>query len=66
MKSLVCNPPATRFEAIRQYQILDTGSEQAFDDLVFLAAQICDTPIACIIERRGARPCAPKDHSTTP
>lgn len=48
MKSLVCNPEATRLEAIRQYQILDTAPEQAFDDLVFLAAQICDAPIAVI------------------
>ncbi|MBW4689058.1 MAG: PAS domain S-box protein [Komarekiella atlantica HA4396-MV6] len=48
MKSLVCNNEATRLEALYQYQILDTAPEQAFDDLVFLAAQICDTPIALI------------------
>lgn len=48
MKSLVCNNEATRLEALHQYQILDTAPEQAFDDLVFLAAQICDTPIALI------------------
>ncbi|OUL25587.1 PAS domain S-box protein [Nostoc sp. 106C] len=48
MKSLVFNPEAARLEALRQYQILDTGPEQAFDDIAFLAAQICDTPIALI------------------
>ncbi|MBD6619690.1 PAS domain S-box protein [Komarekiella sp. 'clone 1'] len=48
MKSLVCNNEATRLEALHQYQILDTAPEQAFDDLVFLAAQICDAPIAMI------------------
>jgi PAS domain S-box-containing protein len=47
MKSLVSNEIA-RLEALFQYQILDTPPEQAFDDLVFLAAQICDTPIALI------------------
>ncbi|MBE9033611.1 hybrid sensor histidine kinase/response regulator [aff. Roholtiella sp. LEGE 12411] len=48
MKSLVCNNKATRLESLHQYQILDTAPEAAFDDLVFLAAQICDTPIALI------------------
>lgn len=48
MKSLKCNSEAARLEALRQYQILDTSPEQAFDDLVFLAAQICGTAIALI------------------
>ncbi|MEH1941787.1 MAG: PAS domain S-box protein [Nostoc sp.] len=48
MKSLVCNNEAARLEALHQYQILDTPPEEAFDDLAFLAAQICDTPIALI------------------
>ncbi|BAZ00453.1 multi-sensor hybrid histidine kinase [Tolypothrix tenuis PCC 7101] len=48
MKSLVYSPEVARLEALYQYQILDTKPEPAFDDLVFLAAQICDTPIAVI------------------
>ncbi|MHC5938866.1 hybrid sensor histidine kinase/response regulator [Nostoc sp.] len=49
MKSLVCNNEAARLEALRQYQILDTPPEETFDDLAFLATQICNTPIALII-----------------
>ncbi len=48
MKSLLCSNEAPRLEALYQYQILDTEPEQAFDDLAFLATQICDTPIALI------------------
>ncbi|MBH8573682.1 PAS domain S-box protein [Nostocaceae cyanobacterium CENA369] len=48
MQSSVCNHEAARLKALYQYQILDTAPEQAFDDLVSLAAQICDTPIALI------------------
>jgi PAS domain S-box-containing protein len=48
MKYLVCDNEAARLKALHQYQILDTTPEQAFDDLVLLAAQICDTPIALI------------------
>ncbi|QNE40816.1 GAF domain-containing protein [Hymenobacter sp. NBH84] len=39
---------ATRLEILRNYQILDTPKEQAFDDLAKLTAYICDTPIALI------------------
>lgn len=35
-------------EILRNYQILDTPREQAFDDLAKLTAYICDTPIALI------------------
>ncbi|MEH1840355.1 MAG: ATP-binding protein [Nostoc sp.] len=48
MKSLVCNNEGSRLEALRQYQILDTPPEEAFDELAFLATQICNTPIALI------------------
>ncbi|HTN93015.1 MAG TPA: EAL domain-containing protein [Gallionella sp.] len=43
-------PPneAQRLEALRGYHILDTLPEQDFDDLTFLAQQICQTPIALI------------------
>jgi PAS domain S-box-containing protein len=39
---------ASRIEALRQYQILDTVPELAFDDLATLAAEICDAPFALI------------------
>ncbi len=37
-----------RLKALRQYNILDTPPEQAFDDITRLAAYICDVPI-CLI-----------------
>ncbi len=39
---------AARLEALRQYQILDTPSEQAYDDFTRLASFICEVPIALI------------------
>lgn len=43
-------PPneAERLKALREYQVLDTETEAAFDDLTRLAAEICDTPIALV------------------
>ncbi len=37
-----------RQKALDSYQILDTESELAFDDLTQLAAKICNTPIALV------------------
>lgn len=37
-----------RLAALREYRILDTEPERAFDDLALLASQICETPIALI------------------
>lgn len=48
MNSIVLNKESDRLRTLRQYQILDTSPEEAFDDLAILAAQICDTPIALI------------------
>ncbi|MCX7596944.1 MAG: PAS domain-containing protein, partial [Fischerella sp.] len=48
MKALPINQESARLTALRHYQILDTEPEEAFDNLVQLAALICDTPIACI------------------
>lgn len=37
-----------RLAALRTYSILDTGPELGFDDLVLLAAQVCQAPMALI------------------
>ncbi|MGO8699217.1 MAG: PAS domain S-box protein [Limisphaerales bacterium] len=37
-----------RMAALRSYAILDTASEIGFDELVSLASQICETPMAAI------------------
>lgn len=37
-----------RLALLREYQILDTPPEQAFDDVVHLASVICSTPIALV------------------
>jgi PAS domain S-box-containing protein len=37
-----------RLEALLGYRILDTPPEQAYDDLVELAAAVCDTPVAAV------------------
>ncbi len=39
---------ASRLDALHQYEILDTSTEQAFDDLARLAAHICGSPTALI------------------
>lgn len=39
---------SARLEALRQYQVLDTGSEKAFDDIVELASFTCGVPIALV------------------
>jgi len=39
---------AERLEALREYRILDTGAEQAYDDITALAAYLCEVPIAMI------------------
>ena len=39
---------ALRLAALDRYGILDTPAEQGFDDIVLLAAQLCDTPVALI------------------
>jgi len=39
---------ATRVAALDRYAILDSEPEEAFDDLVILAAQVCETPMAML------------------
>jgi GAF domain-containing protein len=43
-------PPteAARLRALEAYRILDTAPEQVFDDLVTVAAHICDAPMSLI------------------
>lgn len=48
MRAKMPSQEAARLEALKQYQILDTPSEQAYDDITALAAYICDVPIALI------------------
>jgi PAS domain S-box-containing protein len=40
---------AARLEALLSYRIVDTPPEQAFDDLVELAAAVCYTPVAAVV-----------------
>ena len=37
-----------RLAALKEYHILDTGTEPSYDDITTLAAQICEVPIATI------------------
>ena len=39
---------ALRLKSLHQYQILDTGSEERFDDIARLAAEVCSAPIALL------------------
>jgi GAF domain-containing protein len=46
MKPPVPANEVARLEALRQYNILDTAPEQAFDDITRIASFICGTPTA--------------------
>src|SRR3984893_730888 len=48
MIALLPSNEAERLEALHRYDILDTGLEQAFDDITLLASQICVTKTAMI------------------
>jgi GAF domain-containing protein len=45
--SLVANETA-RLAALESYRVLDTAPEQAYDNIVAIAAAICGTPIATV------------------
>src|SRR5574343_155301 len=46
--SLLMQHEVDRIKALEEYQILDTAPEQDFDDIVALAAQICEVKVATI------------------
>ncbi|MDX8386050.1 MAG: EAL domain-containing protein [Gallionella sp.] len=48
MKASVPPNETLRLETLLSYKVLDTPTEQDFDDLVLLAQEICQTPIAAI------------------
>ena len=37
-----------RLRALADYEVLDTEAEDAFDEIVFIAKTVCETPIALI------------------
>jgi signal transduction histidine kinase len=55
MKAPLPANEAARLAALRRLEILDTAPEQCFDDITFLASQICGTPISLITLIDGQR-----------
>ncbi|MEO2035076.1 MAG: GAF domain-containing protein, partial [Planctomycetaceae bacterium] len=49
MKAPIPDSESARLDALRQYRLLDTSPEDAFDDITTLAAQICGVPIALMV-----------------
>src|SRR5690242_15486319 len=48
MNAPIPNNEAERLAALKEYRVLDTGTEQPYDDITALAAHICQAPIAMI------------------
>jgi GAF domain-containing protein len=48
MNAPIPNNEAERLAALKEYHVLDTGTEQPYDDITILAAHICQVPIATI------------------
>ena len=48
MKAALPSNEAERLAALKAYHILDTETEQSYDDITALAAHICKVPIAMI------------------
>lgn len=57
VRRMAPRPPGEtdRAEELRRYRLLDTPAEEPFDDLVGLAAWICDAPIAAVALVEGDR-----------
>src|SRR5215471_2629446 len=48
MNALLVKDEALRNQALEQYEVLNTAADPVLDDIVRLAAQLCDAPIAFI------------------
>lgn len=48
MKAPIPDDEGARLDALRQYHVLDTDPEEAFDDIARLASYVCQTPTAII------------------
>jgi GAF domain-containing protein len=48
MKAPLPSNETERLAALKEYHVLDTETEQSYDDIVILAAHICKVPIAMI------------------
>ena len=48
MKAPLPTNEAERLAALKEYHILDTGTEQSYEDITVLASHICKVPIAMI------------------
>ncbi|QYM79713.1 response regulator [Horticoccus luteus] len=48
MSSSLSPSESARLAVLRSYDVLDTSPEREYDDLVALAAEICDAPLAAI------------------
>lgn len=48
MKAPLPTNEAERLAALKEYHILDTGTEQSYEDITILAAHICEVPTAMI------------------
>ena len=70
MRAPLPDNEASRLATLRQYHILDTASEKAFDDLTYLTATICEVPI-CLIslvdeDRQWSKSCLGLNATETP
>lgn len=48
MSTSISTEDVARFAAVESYDVLDTPAEQGFDDLVSIAARVCETPVALV------------------
>src|SRR5690242_14701214 len=48
MEAVLTKAEESRLAILHAYQVLDTPEESDFDDLVRLAAQICQTPVSLV------------------